>query len=51
VTAATKALSVTRAALSTQLNERANLSPQMALRVEEAFLRVDGDTDADTERL
>jgi antitoxin HigA-1 len=37
VTAAAKALGVTRAALSTLLNERANLSPEMALRVEKAF--------------
>jgi len=37
VTAAAKALGVTRAALSTLLNERAHLSPVMALRVEKAF--------------
>jgi addiction module HigA family antidote len=37
VTAAAKALGVTRAALSTVLNERASLSPEMALRVEKAF--------------
>ena len=37
VTAAAKALGVTRAALSTLLNERAHLSPDMALRVEKAF--------------
>nr|WP_292947078.1 HigA family addiction module antitoxin [Novosphingobium sp.] len=37
VTAATQALGVTRAALSTLLNERANLSPEMALRVEKAI--------------
>jgi addiction module HigA family antidote len=37
VTAAAKALGVTRAALSTLLNERASLSPEMALRVEKAF--------------
>ena len=37
VTAAAKALGVTRAALSTLLNERAHLSPEMALRVEKAF--------------
>ena len=30
-------LSVTRAALSALLNERTNLSPEMALRIEEAF--------------
>ena len=37
VTAAAQALGVTRAALSALLNERANLSPEMALRVEKAF--------------
>ena len=37
VTAAAKALGVTRAALSALLNERANLSPEMALRIEKAF--------------
>lgn len=30
-------MGVTRAALSTLLNERASLSPEMALRVEKAF--------------
>ena len=30
-------LSVTRAALSAVLNERAHLSPEMALRIEKAF--------------
>jgi antitoxin HigA-1 len=37
VTAAAQALGVTRAALSTLLNERASLSPEMALRMEKAF--------------
>jgi addiction module HigA family antidote len=37
VTAAAKALGVTRAALSAVLNERAQLSPEMALRIEKAF--------------
>ncbi|WP_373488151.1 HigA family addiction module antitoxin [Blastomonas sp.] len=37
VTAAAAALGVTRATLSTLLNERANLSPEMALRIEKAF--------------
>jgi addiction module HigA family antidote len=37
VTAAAQALGVTRAALSTLLNERASLSLDMALRVEKAF--------------
>lgn len=37
VTAAAKALGVTRAALSALLNGRASLSPEMALRVEKAF--------------
>jgi len=37
VTAAASALGVTRATLSTLLNERANLSPEMALRIEKAF--------------
>lgn len=37
VTAAAQALGVTRAALSALLNERASLSPEMALRVEKAF--------------
>ena len=36
-TATAQALGVTRAALSTLLNERASLSPEMALRVEKAF--------------
>src|SRR3984957_4457238 len=37
VTKAAEALGVTRAALSALLNERANLSPEMALRLEKAF--------------
>ncbi|MDP9057166.1 MAG: HigA family addiction module antitoxin [Pseudomonadota bacterium] len=37
VTAAAVALGVTRAALSALLNERAHLSPEMALRLEKAF--------------
>ena len=37
VTAAADALGVTRATLSTLLNERAHLSPEMALRIEKAF--------------
>ena len=37
VTAAANVLGVTRATLSTLLNERAHLSPEMALRVEKAF--------------
>jgi addiction module HigA family antidote len=37
VTGAAQALGVTRAALSAVLNERAHLSPEMALRVEKAF--------------
>ena len=37
VTAAAQALGVTRAALSALLNERASLSPEMALRMEKAF--------------
>lgn len=37
VTGAAQALGVTRATLSTLLNERAHLSPEMALRVEKAF--------------
>lgn len=37
VTAAAAALGVTRATLSTLLNERAHLSPEMALRIEKAF--------------
>jgi addiction module HigA family antidote len=37
VTDAARALGITRAALSTFLNERASLSPEMALRVEKAF--------------
>jgi addiction module HigA family antidote len=37
VTAAARALGVTRATLSTLLNERASLSPDMALRIEKAF--------------
>ena len=37
VTDAAKALGVTRPALSALLNERASLSPEMALRIEKAF--------------
>ena len=37
VTAAAQVLGVTRATLSTLLNERSQLSPEMALRVEKAF--------------
>ncbi|MEM8839646.1 MAG: HigA family addiction module antitoxin [Pseudomonadota bacterium] len=37
VTDAAKALGVGRPALSNPLNERASLSPEMALRVEKAF--------------
>ena len=37
VTAAAKALGITRAALSAFLNEHSSLSPDMALRVEKAF--------------
>jgi len=37
VTAAAKALGVTRPALSNMLNGRAALSPEMALRIEKAF--------------
>ena len=37
VTAAAQALRVTRVALSTLLNERSSLSPEMALRIEKAF--------------
>jgi addiction module HigA family antidote len=37
VTAAAAALGVTRPALSALLNERADLSPEMALRIEKAF--------------
>ena len=37
VTAAAQVLGVTRATLSTLLNERASLSPEMALRIEKAF--------------
>lgn len=37
VTAAAQALGVTRPALSALLNERAALSPEMALRMEKAF--------------
>src|SRR6266852_3628306 len=37
VTDAARALGVTRPALSALLNERAHLSPEMALRLEKAF--------------
>ena len=37
VTDAAVVLGVTRAALSAMLNARANLSPEMALRIEKAF--------------
>lgn len=37
VTSAAQVLGVTRAALSAVLNERSNLSPEMALRLEKAF--------------
>jgi addiction module HigA family antidote len=37
VTDAARALGITRAALSAFLNERADLSPDMAIRIEKAF--------------
>lgn len=37
VTAAARALGVTRPALSALLNQRARLSPELALRIEKAF--------------
>lgn len=37
VTAASAVLGITRTALSTFLNERSALSPEMALRIEKAF--------------
>ncbi len=37
VTGAAQALGVTRAALSAFLNERASLSPEMAIRIQKAF--------------
>jgi addiction module HigA family antidote len=37
VTAAAEALGITRAALSSFLNQRSALSPDMALRIEKAF--------------
>jgi len=37
VTQAAKVIGVTRPALSALLNERASLSPEMALRIEKAF--------------
>jgi len=37
VTGAAQALGVTRAALSALLNERASLSPEMAIRIQKAF--------------
>lgn len=37
VTDAAQALGITRAALSAFLNERADLSPEMAIRIEKAF--------------
>jgi addiction module HigA family antidote len=37
VTRAAEVLGVTRATLSTLLNERAHLSPEMAIRIEKAF--------------
>jgi antitoxin HigA-1 len=37
VTAAAQALGVTRATLSTLLNEHSHLSPEMAMRIEKAF--------------
>ena len=37
VTEAAEALGVTRSALSALLNERAHLSPEMAIRIEKAF--------------
>ncbi len=37
VAGAARALGVTRPSLSALLNERANLSPEMALRIEKAF--------------
>src|SRR6202142_3934345 len=37
LTEAAQALGITRAALSAFLNERASLSPEMAIRIEKAF--------------
>ena len=48
VTGAARVLGVTRPALSALLNERASLSPEMALRIEKAF---DGYADADADQL
>jgi len=51
VTDAAHALGVTRPALSALLNERAHLSPDMALRIEKAFGGLDGHAHADAKQL
>ena len=51
VTDAAKALQVSRPALSSLLNSKANLSGDMALRIEKSFRREDGHTHADAIRL
>ena len=51
VTGAARVLGVTRPALPALLNERASLSPEMALRIEKPFGRVDGYADADADQL
>ncbi len=50
VTKAAEALGVTRAALSALLNERANLSPEMALRIRKGVRRVHGHAHAHAEQ-
>ena len=49
VTRTAKALGVTRPALSALLNERARLSPEMALRIEKVFGVPMGHADEDAE--
>lgn len=51
VTDAAQALGVSRPALSAFFNERASLSPEMALHIEKAFGGVDGYAHADAEQL
>lgn len=48
---AASVLGVTRPALSALLNERAALSPEMALRIERALWRLHGHIDAYAEQL
>jgi len=51
VSNAAEVLGVSRAALSALLNERALLPPEMALRIEKCFWRINGYADANAKQL